>query len=416
MSNRASSRQEIQDRALKILESIQPETTRFLRELVDLNSFTGNPAGVRANAYRIVRQFAPFGFTPAFVQCEMPGTGEHLFLESAGAGPTILLVSHLDTVFPAEEQETAYAGWKEEGPIAIGPGTVDIKGGTAMMWMTLRAFFELDPELFGRVHWVLAFNAAEECLNHHFAEVCVPRIAGREAYGFVFESDNKSDAGMEILSHRNGQVKCHLSVRGRGAHSAGVGCKNGINAITQLASIIGRISALTDHDKFITANVGIIRGGQSTNRVPDLAEAWFEVRFQDSAHYDAIKEFLLRLNGPGEIAAVSDGVRSEVTLTIEEEIAPWLPTEESLRLAGYWTQAAAQCGHTLTVSRRGGLSDANFLGSHLPMLDGLGPRGGNAHGIARTAEGSRITEFVDLGSFVPKALVNTLALMDLAGK
>ncbi len=221
---------------------------------------------------------------------------------------------------------------------------------------------------------------------------------------------------MEILSHRNGQVKCHLRVSGRGAHSAGVGCKNGINAITQLASVIGRIAALTDHDKFITANVGIIRGGQSTNRVPDLAEAWFEVRFQDSEHYRAIKTFLVGLNGPGEIAAVSDGVRSEVTLTIEEEIAPWLPSEDSLRLAEYWTGAAAKCGHDLTVSRRGGLSDANFLGSHLPMLDGMGPRGGNAHGIARTDKGPQITEFVDLSSFVPKALVNTMALIDLARK
>ena len=238
MSNSAiaSSRKETKDRALKFLESLQSETAGFLRELVDLNSFTGNPAGVRANADRIVRQFAPFGFTPAFVPCEMPGTGEHLFLESGGDGPTILLVSHLDTVFPPEEQTEAYAGWKEEGHLAIGPGTVDIKGGTAMMWMTLRAFFELDPELFARVRWVLAWNAAEERLNHHFAEVCVPRIAGREAYGLVFESDNKSDAGMEILSHRNGQVKCHLRVSGRGAHSAGVGCKNASLKVARVSS------------------------------------------------------------------------------------------------------------------------------------------------------------------------------------
>jgi len=62
---------------------------------------------------------------------------------------------------------------------------------------------------------------------------------------------------------------------------------------------------------------------------------------------------------------------------------------------------------------RGGLSDADHL-SHLgATLDGLGPFGGNAHCSERTADGSKLPEYVDPGSFVPKAVMNALALLGM---
>ena len=62
---------------------------------------------------------------------------------------------------------------------------------------------------------------------------------------------------------------------------------------------------------------------------------------------------------------------------------------------------------------RGGLSDANHL-SHLgPTLDGLGPSGGNAHCSERTADGSKLPEYLEVNSMVPKAVMNAIALAGL---
>ena len=62
---------------------------------------------------------------------------------------------------------------------------------------------------------------------------------------------------------------------------------------------------------------------------------------------------------------------------------------------------------------RGGLSSANHLSLLGPTLDGLGPFGGNAHCSERTADGSKLPEYVDPASFVPKAVMNALALLGM---
>jgi glutamate carboxypeptidase len=49
-------------------------------------------------------------------------------------------------------------------------------------------------------------------------------------------------------------------------------------------------------------------------------------------------------------------------------------------------------------------------------LDGLGPSGGNAHCSERSADGTKVPEYVDMPSFIPKALLTTLALVRMLGE
>ena len=65
---------------------------------------------------------------------------------------------------------------------------------------------------------------------------------------------------------------------------------------------------------------------------------------------------------------------------------------------------------------RGGLSDANYLCCLGPTLDGLGPGGANAHCSERSADGSKLPEFVEVDSFVPKAALDVLGLLRLLGR
>jgi glutamate carboxypeptidase len=59
------------------------------------------------------------------------------------------------------------------------------------------------------------------------------------------------------------------------------------------------------------------------------------------------------------------------------------------------------------------LSDGNGIWDAVPTLDGLGPWGDNDHCSERSADGSKLPEYVEISSFVPKALLNVAAIVRL---
>ncbi len=394
------------------LQQVFPEACRFLDQIVGINSFTKNAAGVRENAACIVEQFRGFGFEARIELCTEPDAGGHLFLDSGGEGPAILLISHLDTVYSPEEQRLAYNRWEEVDGIITGPGVFDIKGGTAIMWMVIDTLQKLFPEEFLAIRWILAWNAAEETLTPDFLKIFLETNKSQVAAALVFEGDNKKDQGFEVVVSRSGLARFLIRVHGCGAHS-GNGHAEGANAIVQLAQLVSKVSSRTDYTAGTTVNVGIIRGGTSTNRVPDLAEAELEIRSSSPPHYLAQVQYLLSLAGEGSLHSANGKARCSVEVLLQRQIPPWSPGTGK-ELLGLWEEAARMSGLRLTSGARGGLSDANYFSLHFPTLDGLGPRGGNAHSIAKIPSGAKIREFADLGSFTEKALINTMGLVLLA--
>src|SRR5207302_3507564 len=89
----------------KYLDSQLHAALDWLRRMVEINSYTANPEGVNRLARLTCECFAPLGFTPEFVPASNPEYGSHLVLNRPGkSGRTIAMVSHLDTVFPPEEE------------------------------------------------------------------------------------------------------------------------------------------------------------------------------------------------------------------------------------------------------------------------------------------------------------------------
>ena len=402
-------------RIATVIQRIWPEASALLRELVEKNSYTLNLDGVRENARRIIARFAPLEFRPRFVPSRRTDTAEHLFLDSGGNGPAILLISHLDTVYPPEEQKAGFSGWDETQNRVPGPGTYDIKGGTVAIWMLLRCLMEEDPGGFSRHRWILGWNACEELLSADFSEAAIG-IAGDDPTAcLVFEGDNRRQEGFELITARSGLAHFRIRVKGRSSHS-GNGHASGINAIVRLADIVGRVSALTDYGRHTTVNIGVIRGGVTTNRVPDFAEASLEVRYRDPSHFAEVKAAITGFSDVGGGADTPGGARAEVIIEALAEIPFWPEADSSLNLAEFWIRAGKQCGHPVSVGRRSGLSDANYFARHFPTLDGLGPRGGNAHAVVPDGSSVRITEFVDMQSLQTKTLLNTIAVLELTRK
>src|SRR5690349_10450330 len=140
----------------QFLEQQLPAALEMLRQMVGMNSFTDNRDGVNRLGRFTADCFAPLGFKAEFVPSANPGWGDHLVLVRPGmSGRGIAMISHLDTVFPPEEEARNNFQWLVEGDRIYGPGTHDIKGGTVMMWLILSALRAQAPKEFGDITWRL---------------------------------------------------------------------------------------------------------------------------------------------------------------------------------------------------------------------------------------------------------------------
>ena len=390
-----------------------PHALELLRQMVAINSFTANREGVNRLGQLTADCFVPLGFGAERVPSTNPRWGDHLVLTRRGRSPrSIVMVSHLDTVFPPEEEEKNNFHWQLEGDRIYGPGTNDIKGGTIMMWLVLSALRAHAPTVFEDFTWWLFWDASEETLSHDFGELCRARFTGDTLAALVFESEGRLGNDRLVVTARKGQATWRATVSGRGSH-AGSTHSHGANAVVQLADTVQRISGLTDYARNLTFNVGSVSGGTVPNRVPHEAIAEGEFRAFTPEQYARGKEALLALAGPGAVQSPVDGYACEVAVEILSESRPWPRNPGTDRLAAIWRQTGSEIGVAVETEERGGLSDGNLIWDAVPTLDGLGPWGDNTHCSERSPDGSKLPEYVEVTSFVPKATLNTLAILKL---
>ena len=217
-----------------------------------------------------------------------------------------------------------------------------------------------------------------------------------------------------MIVARKGRGTWRVTVSGRGSHAGGKH-PQGANAIVQLGRTVQRIAALTDYARGLTVNVGTISGGTVLNRVPHEAVAEGEFRTFTPEAYAQGKAGLLALTGRGEVRSPADGFPCEVKVEILTECGPWPRNPATDKLYQLWKQAGDELNLAINCEERGGLSDGNLIWDAVPTLDGLGPWGDNDHCSERSADGSKLPEFVEASTFVPKAMLNTAAILKLCG-
>jgi len=396
------------------IDSQLPDALEMLRVMVGINSFTSNPQGVNRLARYTAECFAPLGFRAEYVPSINPAWGEHLVLSRPGRSErSIAMISHLDTVFPAEEEERNNFHWQVEGDRIFGPGTQDIKGGTVMMWQVLSALQACSPGVYNAIHWRLFLNSSEETYSPDFGDVCRSRFGSHCLAALVFEGEGRSDGERKLVIARKGRATWRVRVRGRAAHAGG-GHPRGANALVQLGQTLNRVAELTDYSRGLTFNVGVARGGTVLNRVPHEAVAEGELRAFDPGSYEAGKRALLALAGQGAVRSLADQYACEVVCEILTESRPWPRNAGTDHLYGIWKEAANELDSPTGGEERGGLSDGNLTWDAVPTIDGLGPWGDNDHCSERSADGSKVPEFVEVPSIVPKAILNTHAIIRLA--
>ena len=399
----------------KFLESQMPAALEMLRQMVGINSFTGNREGVNRLSRVTAECFAPLGFTAEYVPSTNKAWGDHLVLTRRGrSGRSLALISHLDTVFPPEEEARNNFHWLVEGDRIFGPGTHDIKGGTMMMWLVLTALRAQDPKLFEDLTWKLIWNSSEECYSPDFGDVCRSQFDPQTLAALIFESEGRVGKVNQMVLARKGRGTWRVIVSGRGTHAGGKH-PHGANAVVQLGQTVQRVAALTDYARGITVNVGTISGGTVLNRVPHEAVAEGEFRTFTPEAFAHAKAGLLALAGRGDVCSPADGYACEVKVQILTESRPWPRNPGTDGLFEIWKQSADEIGFAVSGEERGGLSDGNLIWDAVPTLDGLGSFGDNDHCSERSPDGSKLPEYIEASGILPKARLNITAIQKLCG-
>lgn len=407
------SRPEIYNRLQAYLEGRQPFYFDLLRQMVSINSFTANSKGVNALGNLTAAAFAELGFEAKKVRSLYPLFGDHLIMTRPGKSDRkIGLISHLDTVFPPDEEERHNFIWRYVGDKIYGPGTVDIKGGTVVIYMILTALQAVVPQVYDDITWLVLLNAAEEELSQDFGALCLEALTDQALACLVFEGGHRLRDDWTAVVSRKGRAIYRITVEGKGAH-AGSNHQDGANAIVQLAHTVQQVAALTDYERGLTFNVGTAAGGTVINRVPHFASAAVEMRALSPAVFEEGLASMLALNGQSLVQNAVGNYACQVNVEVLDRTAPWPRNKGSDALLALWQEVANELGRLVVPEARGGLSDGNWLWEYMPTIDGLGPLGDNSHCSEQSADGRKEQEYALASSFVPKAVLNTAALLKL---
>jgi glutamate carboxypeptidase len=356
----------------------------LLEEMVNTDCGTFSPEGVNRITDRCQERFRAGGWDverrPHRPAEGEPQLGDLLIGRlGGGSGPRVLLIGHMDTVFP--DGTAAQRPFHLEGSRATGPGVDDMKGGLLAGIVAVEALQEAGFRDFSRITYVC--NPDEE-IGSPFSKPVIRELAGEADVCFVLEAGRENG---KIVSARKGTTDFVIEVVGRAAH-AGVEPRKGRSAILEAAHKVLALHALNGRWPGVTVNAGVISGGTRSNVVADRCRMEVDLRAADDASFDAASEEIVRI---GESSTV-DGVTASVRAL--EAHRPMRKTEPTARLVRLAQDIARDLGFEVQDQATGGASDANTVSAMgVPTLDGLGPVGGGAHGP---------DEWLDVSTVVPR--------------
>lgn len=307
-------------------------------------------------------------------------------LQGNGRDDRVLLVGHMDTVFPEGTADSR--PFRIEGDRARGPGVSDMKNGLLAGFYAVRCLQELSLATFESLTYVC--NPDEE-IGSPFSGPVIREHAKTANVCFVLESARQNG---NIVSARKGSADLRIVITGKAAH-AGVEPQRGRSATLQGAHTTVALHELNERWPGVTVNVGVIQGGTRPNVVADRCELEVDIRAPTS---DSYEEAIGAVKETASVQHVPDVV---VEATQRSGFPPMEKSEGTARLAERAKAIANELGFELHDTATGGASDANGVAAlGVPTLDGLGPVGGGAHSP---------DEWLDLQSVVPRtALLATL--------
>lgn len=354
-------------RALDYLKATEPDTINDQIKACEIPAPTFQEQK-RAEYFK--QRFAELGLKNVRIDAIGNVIGER---PGAGAGPTLVLAAHLDTVFP----EGTDVKVKRNGSILAGPGIGDDCRGLAVILAVARALNEAKIETQGRILFVA--NVGEEGLGDLRG---TRHLFNDELKGRITHFISVDGTGLGVTNAGVGVVRYRVTFRGPGGHSFGAfGLPSPIHAMGRAIEKISRFHVPAQPRT--TFNVGRVEGGTSVNSIAHTA--WMEMDMRSESVTElakleaefkrAVQEALDEENARG---AGSKKLTVEMKI-VSQRPAGVTPADSSIVKAAM----AANAALGITTRLSAGSTDSNIpisLGVPAITISG-GGAGRNAHSL-----------------------------------
>ena len=381
------------------VDRLTPSAVQFLEQIVNVNSGTMSHAGIREVGRMFELEFEALDMTTSWIGMpEEVNRAGHLFAETAGgAGATVLLVGHLDTVYEIDSPFQRYEDLG--GGSARGPGVSDMKGGDVVILLALQALHAAGA--LDDLNVIVALLGDEEATGDPLT------ISRRE----LVEASRRSDAALgfeggvgglqSATVARRGFTDWQLVVKGIRGHSSVIfNDKYGAGAAFEASRILSAFYDQLRGEENLTFGAGILVGGTTveydpdtdrgtafgkTNVIPQTVIAAGDLR---TLTHEQLEQAMDRMR-----AIVSDNLpRTEAQIFFHDSYPPMAPTAGNLELLDELDTVSRDLGmgpiEAVDPGKRGA-ADISFAAQHTAALGGLGVVGRGAHTPDET---------IDLGS------------------
>lgn len=374
------------------------EQIALLESIVNVNSGTMNFEGVRAVGSLLGSELSALGFEVRWVAA--PGAvnrAGHLVASKTGrSGLRVLLLGHLDTVFPAAG---AVRGFRRDGDRITGHGVEDMKNGLVVLVSALRTLAYVGALGDARITVVLTGDEEDVGVPESLSRDFLVHTARAHDVVLSFEP---GEPGV-VVTTRRGFSGWRLAVGGQGGHSSRIfGDELGGGAVFEAVRILGAFYDQLRHEPYLTFNPGIIAGGTRVQQGTGTGEAMAfgkanvvasevivegDLRFLSDAQKQNVQARMLAI-------AARNLPRTRATLTFDDSnpaMSPRPGNETLRRLYSDVSQAVGTGPLAANDPMTRGAGDVCFVSDLVSgALDGLGGSGGGAHSD---------NEWLDVASF-----------------
>jgi glutamate carboxypeptidase len=347
----------------EIVQAVQANEARLLarlRELVEVESPSEDKAAVDSAGNMVEEWFKASKFK--LIRHKNPHYGDVLEFKSHPGSklPRVLLLGHLDTVWPLGT--LAKMPWRESDGKLYGPGVLDMKAGVVMAMEALKALQTL-----GLDRPVTLLLNSEEEVGSPISRPITEKIALTCAAVFVLEPAQ----GLAYKTARKGIGHYNLDVRGIASH-AGVDFETGHSAVLEMARLVQQVSNFTDLKRGLTVNAGVVSGGTRSNVVAAECHAEVDVRIAKASDAARVERMFKSLKTEDKFC--------KLTVTGGMNRPPMERKAGTVALFKRAQKLGLEMGISLEEAATGGGSDGNFTAAlGVPTLDGMGAVGGGAH-------------------------------------
>jgi glutamate carboxypeptidase len=372
----------------------QPAVIKTLEKLVNIETGTGDAAGIAAVGNFLEGELQSLGFTVTRHKSAGLVVGDNIVGKLKGrGGKNLLLMSHMDTVYL--KGTLAKAPFRVEGNKAYGPGIADDKGGNAVILHTLKLLKDYGVRDYGTI--TVLFNTDEEKGSFGSRDL-IQEEAKQADYILSFEPTSAEREKFSLGT--SGIAYVQANIKGKASH-AGAAPELGINAVVEASDLVLRTMDLDDKAKGLRLNWTIIKGGAVSNIIPESATVNADVRYVRNEDFEAAMKTL------EERAQKKKLPGAEVSLVVTRGRPAFNAGESGKKLIDKAMGFYREAGGTIDVEERtGGGTDAAYAAlSGKPVLEGLGLPGFGYH--------SDKAEYVMIDAIPRRLYMSARLIMDL---